>query len=366
MEPGYEAKGISLKQYKIAVIALLKPSQVKYKITPLLRSEMVSELFLFRKTSFHSSEDKLKQFVLPSFMSYKCFYWTLTPFYIAFKLRDKDIDLLLTYRFIPHTYYTWVVSKLINKPFIYSQIDQDVVSLHKTIYGRFFVESILHNAIRINVPGSRSLGYWQKVFPYKTINILHSTIDTSEFKPIETELLYDVIYVGVLTDLKRVMLLIQAIEFIASQSANVRFAIVGYGPLENDLKAYVREKDISENVVFLGKKVVDAKLLCRAKIFVMASSSEGLPCALMEAMACELLCVSTDVGNVGDLIIDGKTGFLFREPNPQRMGEVLLSLLKDYPQLRFVRKAAREHIDNHQSFTSATAKWDKLLSEISL
>jgi glycosyltransferase involved in cell wall biosynthesis len=173
------------------------------------------------------------------------------------------------------------------------------------------------------------------------------------------------IFVGVLTDLKRAMLLIQATEFIARLKSNVRFAIVGYGPLERDLKAYVHTKGLSENVVFLGKQIVDAKLLCCAKIFVMASSSEGLPCALMEAMACELLCVSTDVGNIGDVIIDGKTGFIFHDTKPQKMGEILLSLLKDYPQLCFVRKAAREQIENHHSFTSATAKWDKLLSEIS-
>lgn len=353
-----------MKKTKIAVIALLKPSQVKYKITPLLHSDGVEQLILFRKNKYKSNDDKLMQYVLPKFMRQKLFYWTLTPFFIAYKLRKHDVDILLTYRFMPHTYYTWVVSKLLKKSFIYSQIDQDVVTLHNSIYGKKFVEFIMKDALQINVPGNVSLGYWQKLYPRTPINIIHSTIDTEVFKPIDQETIYDMIYVGVLTELKQVILIIKAIHFLVSEGQNVSFAVVGYGPEKQSLEEYVVKHGLQNNVIFLGKRDVDAKLLCSSKIFSMTSKSEGLPCALMEAMACERLCISTDVGNISDAIIEGETGFIYHSLKPDEMGKQIFELLRNYDELHDVRKRARAHIIENHSFVSATKKWDKVLSEL--
>ncbi len=349
------------KPLKIAVIALLKPSQVKYKISPLLHSDNVEQLILFRKNKFKSSDTKLMQYVLPKYMRQKLFYWTLTPFFIAYKLRKHNVDMLLTYRFIPHTYYTWVVSKLLRKPFIYSQIDQDVVTLCNNTYGKRFVKFIMKDALQINVPGSVSLAFWQKMYPRTPINIIHSTIDTDVFKPVDQELLYDMVYVGVLTKLKQVDLMIKAIHFLISEGQNVRFAVVGYGPEKKSLEDYVVEHGLQKHIIFLGKRDVDAKLLCSAKIFSMASKSEGLPCALMEAMACERLCISTNVGNISDAIIEGNTGYFYHSLIPDEMGKQISELLNKFDKLYNVRKQARAHIIENHSFVSATKKWDNVL-----
>lgn len=352
---------------KIAVIALLKPSQVKYKITPLLRSDAADAVILFRKNKYQSSDPKLIQYVLPAFMSYKPFYWTLTPFYIAYKLRRHDVDLLLTYRFIPHTYYTWVVSKLLKKPFIYSQIDADVVTLHQNPLGKLFVEYIMSAALQINTPGMRSLNYWRKVFPTKKINVLHSTIDTNVFHPVSCEQRYDLMYVGVLTELKRVGLMIEMFWHLTQKAGrDYKFAIVGYGPLEIDLRELVSKLGLSKNVDFLGKRVVDSNLLCQTRIFSMASTSEGLPCALMEAMACERLCITTNVGNISDAIIDKETGFFYNSVSPKHMAEQVSELLDNYDNLKHIRQSARNHIIQNHSFLSATRKWDRLLNNLEL
>jgi len=350
---------------KIAVIALLKPSQVKYKITPLLRSGAAEAVILFRKNKYQSSDPKLIQYVLPGFMSYKPFYWTLTPFYIAYKLRKHDIDLLLTYRFIPHTYYTWVVSRLLKKPFIYSQIDEDVVTLHQNLVGKLFVEYIMSSALQINTPGMRSLNYWRKVFPSKKINVLHSTIDTNVFHPVACEQRYDLMYVGVLTELKRVGLMIEMFWHLTQKAGrDYKFAIVGYGPLENTLKNLVIQLGLEQNVSFLGKQIVDNQLLCKSRIFTMASRSEGLPCALLEAMACERLCISTNVGNISDAITHGETGFFYASLSPQDMANQVSELLDKYDELESVRQSARAHIILNHSYVSATKKWDALLGEL--
>ena len=347
----------------IAVIALLKPSQVKYKLTPLVNSDHVNSILLFRKHKLDSQDLKVKQFVLPNILTYKLFYWTLTPFYIANRLRKYDIDLLLTYRLMPHACFTWVVSKLLKKPFIYSQIDLDVETMHRHQLGKHLVNFVLRDAAQINVPGSRSQLYWRSIYKTK-INILHSTIDTNEFVPLPVSKEYDLIYVGEFSALKRVLLLASVVKEMVNKGKDLKMAMIGYGEELGSLKKYINANGLDHNIKILGKRAVDSDILNRARIFTMASKREGLPCALMEAMSCSLLCITTDVGNISDAIIDGKTGYFYRSLDPSQMADRLLWMLEEYENLEPVRVSAREQIVTNHSYESATKKWDRILSNL--
>jgi len=351
------------KTMKIAVIALLKPSQVTYKITPLLRSDMVSLVVLFRKNKYEVSHEKLVQFVLPKFTKFKPLYWTLTPFYVAYQLRKLDIDLLITYRFMPHTIYTFVVSKLLRKPFIYSQIDMDVVTLFENSLGKKLILTILRRAIQINVPGLQSSRFWGKYLS-QPINILHSTIDIDMFKPTDAEVKYDLMCVGVLTKLKRVSLIIDTIYLLHKMGVKVTLAVVGEGNQRSHLENQIETLGLSQHVYLLGHQIVTPTLLCSARVFTMASNSEGLPCALMEAMACERLCIVTDVGNIPDIIVPSQTGFLYQTIKPSLMASQIAELLDKYNDYGLVRKNARHMIVKNHSFESATKKWDKIFKEV--
>ncbi len=105
--------------------------------------------------------------------------------------------------------------------------------------------------------------------------------------------------------------------------------------ISEQLRAYVREHGLQQRIVLLGSAVGAEKdrRLAEADIFVLPSHAEGLPVALLEAMASGLPSISTPVGAIGSVIRDGETGLLVAPGDVGGLGEALRRLIRD-PGLR--------------------------------
>lgn len=91
----------------------------------------------------------------------------------------------------------------------------------------------------------------------------------------------------------------------------IKYLIVGFGELEEQLKLLAKELDVEERVIFAGYRSDVKELLHSVDAFVFPSLQEGLPVALMEAMSVGLPVVCSKIrGNV-DLIEDGKGGYIY-------------------------------------------------------
>jgi colanic acid/amylovoran biosynthesis glycosyltransferase len=97
---------------------------------------------------------------------------------------------------------------------------------------------------------------------------------------------------------------------LISQGCSIQVRLVGAGPDREHLEAFAMQMGIP--AVFEGAKSHDEtrQLLGRADIFALASFAEGVPVALMEAMAMEVPCVSTSIAGIPELIRDGLDGLL--------------------------------------------------------
>lgn len=91
---------------------------------------------------------------------------------------------------------------------------------------------------------------------------------------------------------------------------NVKFLIVGDGPLHRYMKQYISDKNMQENVIMLGSRKDVAEILPAFDVFLLTSRSEGLPRAMLEALAVRIPVVATDVGGIAELINGLKNGFL--------------------------------------------------------
>lgn len=113
-------------------------------------------------------------------------------------------------------------------------------------------------------------------------------------------------YVGRLETVKGYEMLLGTARELTAKYPKLKFLFVG------DLrgKGHLREEYASPQIIFTGHRDDVASLLKLMDIFVLASYSEGLPNALMEAMAAGVACVSTNVGGVPVLIEHEKTGLL--------------------------------------------------------
>ena len=105
---------------------------------------------------------------------------------------------------------------------------------------------------------------------------------------------------------------------------------------------------ITEHVRFLGSMAHQSTLaeVAQADVFVLASFAEGLPVALMEAMALGVPCVSTTIAAIPELIEDGKNGFLVSPSNPAKLHHTLKLLASDAELRRQFSRKARATVED--------------------
>lgn len=114
--------------------------------------------------------------------------------------------------------------------------------------------------------------------------------------------------VGELNENKNHQVFIRAIAQIKNK--DIHYVIVGQGKLSEELKRLAHECQVEEQVHVLGYRNDVAEIYQIADVFIFPSKREGLSVALMEAMACGLPVICSDIRGNHDLIIDGKGGIL--------------------------------------------------------
>lgn len=190
-------------------------------------------------------------------------------------------------------------------------------------------------------------------------HVVAGGIDTAVFRPGTAASDLDIVFVGRLVPIKRVDLFLHAVRYIASAVPDLRVAVVGDGPLRQDLETLSRELGVSGHVSFAGQQAQVAGWLRRAKIFMLTSESEGLSLSLMEAMSCGVAPVVADVGDLGDLV-GVECGFLVRERTAEAFASPAIALLKDADRLARVRRAAAVAAAAY-TVEATTARWEAIL-----
>lgn len=116
--------------------------------------------------------------------------------------------------------------------------------------------------------------------------------------------------------------------FAALERPDARLAIVGDGPQRAALEALAGELGLGERVIFAGNQADVAPWMQALDVFCLPSyANEGVPQALMQAMACALPVVTTPVGSIEEIVTDGVTGVLVPPEDPARLREALGGLL---------------------------------------
>ncbi|WP_297743116.1 glycosyltransferase family 4 protein [Nitrosomonas sp.] len=124
---------------------------------------------------------------------------------------------------------------------------------------------------------------------------------------------------------------IRAFDLVRKTIPGARLTIAGSGPERTALGRLVEELGIQEAVTFAGRidNEAIAELYHRADIMVNPSLVDNMPISILEALACGVPVVSTDVGGIPHLVTHEKTALLVPPQDPVAMSNAMLSLLKD-------------------------------------
>jgi glycosyltransferase involved in cell wall biosynthesis len=151
--------------------------------------------------------------------------------------------------------------------------------------------------------------------------------------------------------------LLAAAREVLRQRPDTVFVAIGHGHLADEVEDLARRLDVSEAVHLLGARDDALELIADVDVFVLASRFEGLPVALMEAMALARPIVATKAGGVPELVRHGETGLCVPTQSPQELAGALVRLLDDPGQRRRLGTTARHVIQQ----TSPDAVTDRLL-----
>lgn len=154
---------------------------------------------------------------------------------------------------------------------------------------------------------------------------------------------YVVISVGELTKRKNQETVIRSMAMI--QDKQIRYVMVGIGECEEADKKLVHELGIEEKVIFAGYRKDIGDLLHMADCFVFPSNQEGLPVALMEAMAAGLPIICSDIRGNNDLITDGVEGRLLEIYDVEGYAKAIEEVKRDLALADKYRKNARIKIE---------------------
>jgi len=159
-------------------------------------------------------------------------------------------------------------------------------------------------------------------------------------------------FVGRLISRKRVGLLINILPIIKKHFSKTVLLVIGEGSERKKCEELAKEKRVFEDIIFAGH-CGQEKLLNFLKVsdlFVLPSRSEGIPNALLEAMAVGLPIVASRINGIIDLISDGYNGLLFAPTEENDLLEKVFTLLENEKFRTEIAGKARETVENRFSF----------------
>ncbi|MGH9424738.1 MAG: glycosyltransferase family 4 protein [Terriglobia bacterium] len=205
---------------------------------------------------------------------------------------------------------------------------------------------------------NRVLGQSYGIFRREECALIRSGVDFADFrgmgigkvkKKIELGFEPSDMIIGVVasfTPAKALHLFLEAAARIAKEISGVRFVIVGDGTLRAQLEAQAERLGIGSVVRMLGWRHDVPELLRTFDVFLLTSLWEGLPRSLVEAFLSGVPVVAIHVDGIGEVVQEGRNGFLVPPGNVEAMAAAVTRLLRDEPMRQTMGEQARLSVDD--------------------
>lgn len=138
-----------------------------------------------------------------------------------------------------------------------------------------------------------------------------------------------VVNVANFTPKKRHIDLLKAARKVVDEEPATSFVLVGQGPLAEEMKSAAAEMGLADNVFFTGLRDDAREIIAASDLFVLSSQFEGMPISVLEAMGTHTPVLSTRVGGLPEMIVDGEEGMLVDQGDPDKLAVSICSLLQD-------------------------------------
>ncbi|KAB7692146.1 glycosyltransferase [Plesiomonas shigelloides] len=211
--------------------------------------------------------------------------------------------------------------------------------------------------------------------PLQKMKSIRTGIDLNRFYPAESSSLaraevnitekFTVGIVATLRSWKGHEYLIRAWNEFIGENENSQLLVVGDGPQRANLEGLVKELGLSDSVIFTGNKKDPERWMRAMDIFALPSyGNEGVPQGIMQAMACGLPIISTDVGSITEAVDDGVNGIIVKVKDPKAIFGAIKFLASDYSTRKAMSEKAYAKAKDEFSLDSMVNDMETVFSKL--
>jgi len=173
-----------------------------------------------------------------------------------------------------------------------------------------------------------------------------------------------VLFAARLETQKAVDVLLRAWKLVQARQPQALLVLAGDGSLRRQLETESRDLDLGESVRFLGWTEQVLALYQSTDLYVLPSWSEGMPNALLEAMACGLMPVATAIPGTIDVVTSERDGLLVKPGNEAELAAALERGIRDEPLRTSLAAAARQRILDHFTVEQTSQRYADLYQQV--
>ncbi|MBU3742184.1 MAG: N-acetyl-alpha-D-glucosaminyl L-malate synthase BshA [Candidatus Kapabacteria bacterium] len=290
--------------------------------------------------------------------SYPLLEFNLYTLALAGKIIDvaryEKLDVLHVHYAIPHAISGFLAREILK--------GDDGVSLITTLHGTDItlvgLEPSFHPLVKFSLERSEAvtavsqhlLEKTRQSFDVETtIDVIPNFVDTTVYKRSVSDAMcrqlrrgdeFILMHVSNFRPVKRVQDCVRILQQVR-QHVNARLVFVGDGPERSDTERLVRELGLFDHVTFLGKQSALPEILSAADVFLLPSQQESFGLSALEAMACEVPVIATNIGGIPEVVRHGETGYVAELGDVARMARYCIELLTSPKKLEAFRASAR-------------------------
>jgi len=297
---------------------------------------------------------------------------------IAEVSRWAELDLIHVHYAIPHAVSAFLAKQLVKDKHL-----PIVTTLHGTDITVVGHEPQFYDITRFSIEESdlvTAVSYSLKdetmrVFKTdKDIKVIYNFVDPEEYHRVEVPGLREryapggekvMIHISNFRPVKRLRDVIDVFARVA-RLVPARLLLVGDGPEGPSVHKYVEAQGLADKVYFMGKQERVVELLSISDIMLLPSEKESFGLAALEAMACGVPVIASNVGGLPEVIIDGKTGYLIPVGNTEAMAYKAEKILSEPGLWRQMSEKALHHAVNNFHIDQIVQDYESIYQKLTI
>ena len=269
-------------------------------------------------------------------------------------------DIVITSWLHPFATYSKYIKEIKSIPIVSIAEGSDLLILPFKYKGIKKIENTIRKNVNYFIYGSENMKkVTESFFSMPKSKVIKNGYDVNSFSYAKRNIINDriqLISVGNLSSVKGHDVLLKAMMLLGK---NYHLQLRGGGPLLVEYIEFVKKNQLEDRVKFLDKLTLLElnERLQNCNLYVQPSRSEGLPAAPLEAMACGLPVVCTNVGGMPEFIIGGFNGYLCNSDSPQALAEGIVKAINT----KWDHKAIAEWVKTNFSWDMWAREMDAVL-----